>query len=433
MDAASRARKVVGSLLTGNLFTILVQVASVPVLLYGWGVAGYADWIILSTIPGFLVFTDLGITTIANNKIDGACEKKDYAAAHEVLGTSLFVITVAVATIAALGLIFHFCTANASQILHTIDNNKAKLIAVVLAADTFLSIYHNHLSAIFRTANRLNESINWQTLSKVVVSVALLVSVGVFNVTLLEAAMLSLIVRLGVLGAMIPRIFRKCAWVCLRKLNPSLREARAMSGPTSSFLLLPISNAITLQATTLLVAATSSPQAVLQYSTLRTLTRFIPQFTSIPAKAQWSELTKSHAIKDHAKIIRILQIIVKHTAWSLLAVVAAYSVMGEYVFTLWTSKRIEFSSSLYALLMFQAVMIAFYTSLEVYPLATNQIRQYSISFFVGTLIQFSVAYFVLVGFPSCSATHTVALTGAIFSGSIAILLYKKYYFGWKIA
>src|SRR3984885_3900212 len=57
----------VGSTALGPLITIVVQVISVPVFLHSWGAKLYGEWLILSAIPTYLAFSDIGFGNVAAN------------------------------------------------------------------------------------------------------------------------------------------------------------------------------------------------------------------------------------------------------------------------------------------------------------------------------------------------------------------------------
>lgn len=53
----------------GQVVTIVVQLALVPLLLDAWGADVYGAWLVLAAIPFFLTFSDLGFTFVAKNEM----------------------------------------------------------------------------------------------------------------------------------------------------------------------------------------------------------------------------------------------------------------------------------------------------------------------------------------------------------------------------
>src|ERR1700675_896832 len=56
-----------GATALGPMVTIMVQVIGVPVLLHSWGLKLYGEWLVLSAIPSYLAFSDIGFGNVAAN------------------------------------------------------------------------------------------------------------------------------------------------------------------------------------------------------------------------------------------------------------------------------------------------------------------------------------------------------------------------------
>jgi O-antigen/teichoic acid export membrane protein len=56
-----------GATALGPLVTILAQVISVPVFLHFWGPKLYGEWLVLSAIPMYIGFSDVGFGNVAAN------------------------------------------------------------------------------------------------------------------------------------------------------------------------------------------------------------------------------------------------------------------------------------------------------------------------------------------------------------------------------
>ena len=53
----------------GQAFAVIIQIVSVPVFIGFWGVDLYGEWLILSTIPAYLVMSDIGFASVAANEM----------------------------------------------------------------------------------------------------------------------------------------------------------------------------------------------------------------------------------------------------------------------------------------------------------------------------------------------------------------------------
>src|ERR1700733_2296211 len=56
----SRLMRGISATALGPLVKAGIQLASVPLLLHSWGPSKYGDWLLLSAVPTYLTFSDLG-------------------------------------------------------------------------------------------------------------------------------------------------------------------------------------------------------------------------------------------------------------------------------------------------------------------------------------------------------------------------------------
>ncbi len=61
----------------GTGVTAVVQLVSVPLFLWAWGVAGYGDWLLLSTIPAYFGMSDIGFCAVAGNEMSMRAARGD--------------------------------------------------------------------------------------------------------------------------------------------------------------------------------------------------------------------------------------------------------------------------------------------------------------------------------------------------------------------
>ena len=86
----------------GQIITISSQLLLIPLFLKYWGVAKYGEWLILSSIPAYLILADLGIGAAAGNEMTIRAGAGDHQGAQQTfrgallvsLATGLFVMVV---------------------------------------------------------------------------------------------------------------------------------------------------------------------------------------------------------------------------------------------------------------------------------------------------------------------------------------------------
>ena len=58
--------------------TFLNQIAMVPLFIMYWGIAKYADWILITALSSFFAMTDMGLNRASNNEFVIKYNQKDY-------------------------------------------------------------------------------------------------------------------------------------------------------------------------------------------------------------------------------------------------------------------------------------------------------------------------------------------------------------------
>ena len=80
-----------GSQSVAILLRIAQQFLLVPILIRGWGIELYADWIIISSAAGFLAMLDFGLQAYFINALLVAWSKKDLVAYRRLISTAIFI------------------------------------------------------------------------------------------------------------------------------------------------------------------------------------------------------------------------------------------------------------------------------------------------------------------------------------------------------
>ena len=81
-----------GATALGPIVTILVQVIGVPIFLHAWGLKLYGEWLVLSAIPSYLAFSDVGFGNVAANDMTMRVASGDRRGALETFqSTWLFI------------------------------------------------------------------------------------------------------------------------------------------------------------------------------------------------------------------------------------------------------------------------------------------------------------------------------------------------------
>lgn len=395
----TRILRVVRSMLLSNGLTVIIQLVMVPTLLWAWGPTRYGEWLILYTIPGYLSLTDFGIIATANNKIDSHCARGYFGAANRTYFNSVLILSAIIGLIFSIATLLWIAFGGHFYLLFKTQNQATILtVALVLFLDSMLLLVHNHHSALYRTIRKFDVTVNWQAGARVI-PILLLCATASLGGSLAESALTMLSARFIIFFLMVISLRKKIKWMQWSWLRVSTMELKQLLRGSLGFMTIPLSNMIYLHVSTIVVAALTSPTHVAAFSTIRTFTRLIPQIASVSGRARWSEISQANAKGDRESIKLMWRTVLIQTISLSSICTFGYFLLGERVYTLWTGGALQFEQILFLAMVINAASIALYYSSEVFLLAINKTKWYSIVFLTSNIVQMllGVFFFGLIG------------------------------------
>lgn len=261
--------------------TMLVQIGLVPVLLALWGVKTYGTWLLVSAVPTYLAFSDLGFTYVAKNVMVSQVANGDRAAALRTF-QSIFALLNIVAPLALLVLALVAWGLDVPRLIGVAPEDAAAgmqalvlLVAAVLVYQYFLLV-----CAGVRSENRAAiESVFGATI-RLVEAVAI-AAVAASGAGIVAAAAATLIARLLYTGAVYLWLRGASPWLSFGHEAADRAEIRAMLHPAIAYAVIPIAQALLIQGPVIVVGSLMGPAAVVVFSTTRTLTRMGTSATNV--------------------------------------------------------------------------------------------------------------------------------------------------------
>ncbi|MEQ1770195.1 MAG: hypothetical protein ABL879_10170 [Devosia sp.] len=393
-----------------NVGTVIVQLLTVPALIHAWQPGLYGEWLLLSTVLGYLAMSDLGLTSVAHNRIDAACARGDTAAASRSFLASLIILGVAVGGVLLIVVVAAaLFGATMWDALPAMPAGEARLTLGLLLVDGVLLVGYSHVVNLLRSVQRVAELTTWQSAFRLSGMLAV-PAVALLGGRPWAAALASLLVHAAFFFALVVRLRGKVTWLRLLGTMFDRSEAKTLARLMATFALLPASTALYLQGALIVVGALLGPVAVALYSTMRTFTRLITQFVPIAGSAMWSELAHANASGDRVGVARMARLLLWVTPAVVFGLVAVYAIGGETFYQAWTGKKFTFDHWLFVWLIAQASVLALATTLEVLILSVNQHARYAVLYLLTTAAGLVLGYMLVpaVGLAGVPAGGTVA-------------------------
>lgn len=339
----------------GQLVTVIVQLAGVPILLHAWGTQLYGEWLILFAIPAYLSIVDLGFSQSAGNDMTASVARGDRTGALSVfqsLGVMVYGLTAIGLTLSTL-VVFHLPIQDWLN-FQALDADSTRWTLWLLSATVFVTLPDGVTHTGFRAGGEYALHFGMHS------TVRLLQFAGVWIAALsggepVAAAAVFLAIRgAGTLVFAIMMV-RRHPWLRYGFGQAKVAELRRLLSPALANIAVPLAQAVNIQGMVLVVGAVLGPPAVVVFSTLRTLTRLSMQMVLVVARAAEPELAAANGAMDQGLMRNLFIHTLRGSFWLALAAVGGLAIFGSFILDIWTGGRVTMHPTLFAWLLASAL------------------------------------------------------------------------------
>lgn len=323
----------------GQFVTIGSQILLTPLYFLYWGAAKYGEWLLISTIPAYLVMADFGIGSAAGNEMIMRAGAGDHEGAQRTFRGAIWLcsrvsVGVMLISIAASTLCFHWHILNT----HYISSNEAAILIFLFGVGVCLSFFTGTISTGFTCCGKNATGILIGNVSRLfeALAIAIVLWLGYSPV---HVCLAGLIVKL--LIGFIQAIFliSVAPWLFKPKHRADHTIVKRLIKPSLAFLAFPIGNALALQAPLLVLGAVFGSTTVAIFSALRTLARIPIQLTNVFNASIWPEMSKAYGSGDMTLLRKL-----HHHSWIMtMLLVTSTSIgiafFGEAIVNVWLHKQ----------------------------------------------------------------------------------------------
>ncbi|WP_179187071.1 lipopolysaccharide biosynthesis protein [Sphingomonas sp. TZW2008] len=305
--AAARLGRTLGAQGYAQIVTIAVQLGLVPVLLAAWGVRGYGTWLLLSAIPAYLSFSDLGFTFVAKNEMVMAVARGQRDAAVATFQSIFALLCVGAPLLLVASAIAVMCV-DLSTLLSLAPGTSAAapgallfLIGTVLVYQFFLLV-----CAGIRAENRPASEAMWAASGRLAEGAAI-GGAALAGGGFVAAASAALLTRIVLTIAAYRWLQRRTAWLRLGFAAARRAEIARLWRPAIGYTAMPVAQALLIQGPVLIVGALLGPASVVVLATSRTLARLGTAATNMvnnSVVSEYSALAGAGAARGFDRLVR---------------------------------------------------------------------------------------------------------------------------------
>ena len=335
----------------GQVVNLLIQFASVPIMIHAWGVERYGEWVTLSALPAYLVLSNIGLTSTAGNSLAMLAEKdgqqqhmKEIYQSTWVMvnAVSFGVLAVLAATILNFNLksVFDFKLTSDAEFNYTL---------IVLLLNVAMSMQTGIFEIAFRAIKKNPFAIFFSNLIRLFEWVAATIMVLLGENFLAVAISMSLIRLLGNL----------CFWIVLRNSSSplkvgiryvSFKHIKQLLRPALASMCFPLGLSISMQGMVLIISSLVGSTGVTLFTIYRTFTRVPIQLATSINQAIWPEISYAFGNDDTAAVKKLVIRMQLICATFGAIVVCVIYFMGKSLIDIWTSTSLEHNQLLLNLL-----------------------------------------------------------------------------------
>ena len=313
----------------GQVVTIAVQVALVPLLLRAWGTEVYGAWLLLSAVPFYLTLSDFGFTFVAKNVMvmEVAAGRRTAA-----LGTfqSVFALLCLVLPVLMLASVVVILKVPLPAALGAVAPGAARRVLVLLVGNVLLYQFFLLVCAGIRAENRPAHEASWAASARLGEGVAVaLAALAGGGPAAAAAAMVAC--RVAFVAAGYRWLQSEAAWLRLGFAHASRAEVRRLAGPALAYMALPLGQALLLQGPVIVVGGALGAVAVVAFSTARMVARLGTALVNMINNSVVSEYSALAGAGDAAGFARLLRAQTAVTATAIAAYAAGVLAFGPLV------------------------------------------------------------------------------------------------------
>ncbi|PZP34338.1 MAG: hypothetical protein DI603_05095 [Roseateles depolymerans] len=365
MSMRARVLRAVGAHSFGMALTIAIQLLSLPLFLSLWDARTYGIWLMLSAVPSYLAMSDVGMVTVAGNRMMMALGRGDACEANRVFQSAqVFMAGTCLVACLAVTLLVWWLPMPSGQVA----DGRAAVLMLSLAV--LMALFGGLSEQVYRATSRSASAALAGNLCRLVEwlgSIGGLLLGGSFAAVALGA----LLGRAGGVLYTMHHCRSGSQGLCWGWRAADRDEIRAMVGPAFALMSFPVVNALSFQGVTLVVGATLGAATVAMFNAYRTLARTAVQASGVLSFSVWPEFSRLSGQGDQAGLRRLfLRTLALTTAVSLVISAALY-LLAPALLRLWSHGRIAFDQAAMALMLIYAAIGGIWHAPRVLLQATN--------------------------------------------------------------
>lgn len=396
IDLKSRLKKGLMASSFGFSVNLLTQLSTVPALLFFWGAELYGEWLILSAIPAYISFSNMGFSDAMSTEMTIQSGDRNYERAQSIFESAWKVVTlmsIFAASVIVLGVLSNPSVGSVFGV-SILANSDVVLIVALFSLYILLGIQFSIIGGGYRCVGHYPAHTLIVSLSKLIELLAglLTISLGYGPVALVACYVT---VRLFFLIFMVFNVRRFNKWIAISLSRIDFRSIRVIIKPSLSSAGYVFGNSVVNQGVVLSIGYFLGAGAVASYFVMRSLARILLKFAGILNSNYMPEMSAAFGAKDIDLFRGLNRQLSRYTLWMVIAAVFFLGIFGESVLSLWTFDKVNIESFIFYFVILEAATYFLGYTGSVPIVAINKHSTFVIIYTVFAVLSLGVSWVFL--------------------------------------
>lgn len=374
--------------LIANGFSRVIRIAEqlvlVPLLLAGWGIEIYGEWIALISIAMFVGIANFGIGHTAASEIVLQHARNDNAAATTTFVTSMLATTFAI--VVSLSLLIAIVSVADIKLLVSIralDSGDARLIIVVLSLAILFGFYSEPLGGVLNAA--IGAAVpNFIYAATKAIEIGAIGTAIYFGARPLSIAALMVLASLANVAILVAVSVVFVPWLSFRPSNFRLEVISQNARTAFGFFAIFVSfNIFGVHVPRLIVSHELGAIALAAFTIMMTYSRTARNAATMISQAMQVEVGRTWAGGDKERSGRLVEAMVNNALSAVVVLLAIELTMAPLVIPAWTHGQVTVDWKLLIALAAVALVGAYFDAIFIAAAALNRVGKIAIWYSTG--------------------------------------------------
>lgn len=380
---------------------VVQQLLLVPILIIIWPTELYGEWLIISAIPIFLSLSDFGFVLAGSNELARRASSESGKSVQSFYNIySVYFQRWSILIVFILAICSFYLPLKELMGLKLLTESEASLIFFLLSLNALVAQNSLTLFAGLRAKGKTHYGL-WVR----VINALLQIVLAFILVWLLETSPLVLAIGMLFLGL--------CSywleWYILKGLGLTQRvniflplKDKIPMKPYFTMglemMLIPLSQALILQGSVILIGKFLGPVYVVIFTTHRTLTRLSSSVLQVFSNPLMAEAGLMQKEEDKEQLTKIVTFLSRITFWLSIVICIGFILLGEWIYTLWVQNKIDFNFTLILILIIGIVGESLWRIITSVRIGSNRHRPIALGYFIFTILGLLIAGYLSIDY-----------------------------------